>query len=151
MIPDDGPHVVGGLKFERRSGRWPYVVLKDHLHSWQKPPKGGSQGKIESNNKALATVSPGGVTLHRDYAWDGSSGPGVEDTLFCMRASALHDVWCQAMTKGFYPNRLGNWRRGASMYRTICREDGMASWRAWGRYFGILVYWPLRALKGRSV
>ena len=57
-----------------------------------------------------------------------------------MRASALHDLWCQAMRERIYANSYRNWLRGASEYRALCIADGMHAWRAWLRYSAVCGY-----------
>ncbi len=81
------------------------------------------------------------------YSWDGNSGPAA-NTLFCLRASALHDAWCQAMDHRYFERGFRNWRRGAIEYRKICRKDGMGRVRAWFRY--VVVCWLYGAWKKLS-
>ena len=93
----------------------------------------------KASDRAVATLEGRSVTLHPGYAWDGSTG--AADTPECMRASALHDVWCQAMDDHHvYMNDFGNWCRAAVEYRKLCIEDGMSWPRAWARYSGLIAY-----------
>ena len=78
------------------------------------------------------------MTLEVGYAWNGSDF--VTDTDECMRASALHDLWCQAMEEDIYKDNKKNWRRGAKEYRDNCIRDGMPKLEAWLRYAGIRTY-----------
>ena len=141
-----GPYEIGGIKFEKTKCReWPYRVLSEHRHSWARKPR-KCDGGTTIHNKCgvkVARLDKRGVTLFEGYAWNGSTG--AKDILACMRASALHDAWCQAMKKGIYGNGYLNWRRGASEYRSICRADGMGWFRARARWLGSLV-WGLKKL-----
>jgi hypothetical protein len=69
----------------------------------------------------------GTLTVRRGYAWDGASGP-TYDSKSSMRASLVHDVFCQAMRDG----RLSFIHQDAVnlLFRQHCIEDGMWSLRA---------------------
>ena len=152
-IEVNGPYQVGELKFEKTEDRWPYRVLREHDHRWGKAPALGGKWNDSAPNTILtdgglpvADLATKTAILLVGYAWDGSSGP-AKDTWACMRASALHDLWCQAMRKNIYKNSYLNWVRAASEYRRICRADGMPAWRASLRYAALCAYglkklWP---------
>ena len=152
--------IVGGLSYvEIRAGQrgnqpWKYRVVQRYHYRWVRTPildrdwSGSSQLIVTTRSGALVaglTIQPRAsgdvhsVTLCSGYAWDGSSGPLVADTENCMRASALHDVWCQAMRRdGLYKNSFRNWCRGALEYRLVCIVDGMPRWRSSVRYAGLI-------------
>ena len=149
-----GPYEVGGLKFKKTAEQWPYEVVREHSHEWAKTPRLGKNWNKTGPNYIIskrtgarvAQLSETAVTFFVGYAWDGSSGPAI-DTRACMRASALHDVWCQGMKLKIYDDSYRNWIRGVSEYRSICREDGMSRRRAWLRSLGMSFYglkklWP---------
>jgi len=85
------------------------------------------------------------ITLLVGYAWNGSTG--TPDTMTCMRASALHDAWCQAMRMPVYGNGFRNWRRGAREYRSVYRADGRGRAKAWLRWLALLGCGLLRKLR----
>ena len=150
---------VGGLSYEdipaaeRGNKPWKYRVVQPYHYRWLRTPILDSKW---TGSQLVATIGSGipvagltiqptdgrdehSVTLLPGYAWDGSSGPGVADTKECMRASALHDVWCQAMRlDGMYKNSFPNWCRGALEYRSVCIEDGMLWSRASMRLTGLI-------------
>lgn len=100
-----GPYEVGGLEFEMtKHDKWPYRVLREYRHSWRKKPRNwnGQTEICDSDGVRVAALREDGVTLLEGYAWNGSNV--VKDTMACMRASALHDLWCQAMTRGIFGN-----------------------------------------------
>lgn len=75
----------------------------------------------------LSIDESGLLICYRGYAWDGASGPTVDDASN-MRASLVHDALCQLM-------RLGVVSRKYRLYAdhllaTICLEDGMHPARA---------------------
>lgn len=148
MIDERGPVCcVGGLRFRKQISRWRYKVVSKHGHSWAKPPTANRSGGLSTicakDGTPVARLSDDACTLLPGYAWDGSSGPAI-DTKACMRASALHDVWCQAMKKKRYKNSYRNWRRGAAEYRSSCRADGMSAVRAQVRYLAMCAYGLIR-------
>ena len=149
-----GEHNANGLHYEKLPDNpdFLYVLLSPHNHQWRRNPTLGREWNPVGPNRrlnrlgmAVVSFTETGVTLHEGYAWDGSSGPAI-DTCACMRASALHDAWCQAMAKHIYKNSYKNWRRGSAEYRSVCRADGMSWWRAWGRWTFMNVYGLKKAL-----
>ena len=142
---------AGGLKFRKNGGKWPYVVLEDYFYQWENNPIGGDSKQTSistSGGRVVADFAAGAVTLKEGYAWDGNSGPAV-NTLKCLRASALHDVWCQAMQLEIYERSFRNWRRGAKEYRTVCHRDGMGLIRRWFRYCALLTYGSFKKIFGK--
>ena len=132
-----GPYCVSGMKFSKQPGHWKYRLLKKHQHEWLKQPKPGPSFTDRNDRIQFADLSLTGVTLMEGFAWDGSSGP-AKDTWTGMRASALHDIWCQAMAEGVYAKySFRNWRLGAREYRLACCTDRMPRWRAWGRWVAV--------------
>ena len=70
----------------------------------------------------------GELTVKRAYAWDGPSGP-VVDTPENIRASLVHDALYQLMRIDELKART--YRKTADqLFRDICKEDGVSSWRA---------------------
>ena len=69
----------------------------------------------------------GELRIYRRYAWDGASGPTI-DTKSTMRGALVHDVGYQAIRLGLLPV----WYREVfdKLLHDICREDGMAWFRA---------------------
>ena len=145
-----GPHTVNGLQLRRAP--WPYKVQKNHTHDWMCQPRAGSNPArvVQARDGCIVVTFQAvrAVTLYAGYAWDGNSGPAV-NTLKCLRASALHDVWCQAMSADIFKNSFRNWAAGALEYQRICRKDGMGWPRATGRYLGILGCGGWKKLTGR--
>ena len=150
MTVPHGPHKVDGLQLKK--GPWPYEVQEEHKHGWLHRPKAGSNSaQAIQDRKGRVVVTFHGVasvTLHAGYAWDGNSGPAV-NTLTCLRASALHDAWCQAMGAHIFENNFRNWAAGASEYRRICVTDGMFRLRAGWRYLAVLGYGGWKKVTGR--
>ena len=152
-----GHHKVDGLQlsvgqFQFREGPWPYEVQEDHCHDWMRRPRAGSNPArgIQACDGCMVVTfhAVKAVTLYAGYAWDGNSGPAV-NTLTCLRASALHDAWCQAMGVDIFENSFRNWAAGASEYQRICRQDGMSWLRAKGRYVAITGYGCWKRVTGR--
>ena len=73
----------------------------------------------------------GYLTVRKDYAWDGPSGPTI-DTKSFMRGSLVHDVLYQLIREGLLPKEYRE--RADELLGTICLEDGMLKIRAWWVY-----------------
>ena len=70
----------------------------------------------------------GKLTIKRNYAWDGQSGPTI-DTKNFMRGSLVHDALYQLMRLKLLPM---SYREGADMeLDRICKLDGMSRIRRW--------------------
>ena len=133
--------VPAGFKYKEVSGDWPYRITDRYDYEWKTKPKWELEARtysIMANGKAVASLANNSVTLLPGYAWDGSTG--VPDTKECMRASALHDVWCQAMRATAYLNDYENWRRAAKEYYDLCVKDGMSKVHAGVRWVGLVTY-----------
>ena len=124
---------------------WPYKITYPYTYKWETKPlwKVNSQEhEIVSSQKTVARLKDNSITLSPGYAWDGSTL--ASDTPACMRASALHDAWCQTMKADAYQNNYKNWRRGATEYRMVCIQDGMSEPRAWFRWIVLAGYGVFR-------
>lgn len=91
------------------------------------------EDEIRTDYIDLSTA--GRLVIKKGYAWDGPSGPTV-DTANFMRGSLVHDALYQLMRQ----EKLNNhqYRKAADeLLRTMCREDGMSSIRAWWVFRGL--------------
>ena len=68
------------------------------------------------------------------YAWDGASGPTIDDES-TLRASLVHDVLYQALRLGLLPADLR--LRADQLFYRMLREDGMSRMRATYWYWGV--------------
>lgn len=91
-------------------------------YSLQTPIKG-----THIEDEYFLLLDDGLLTIRKGYAWDGASGPTI-DTKSSMRASLVHDVFCQVMRD----KRLAFiWQNHVNrLFYTHCVEDGMWKWRA---------------------
>ena len=114
-----------------------YRIVQEYTHSgWlagAAPDLG--DGVTSSDIDQYVSFAQDGLTLRRGYEWNGSNL--VPDSPECMRASAVHDAWCQAMRLRIYSNTEKNWDRGAEEYAAICRVDGLGRLDARTREFMI--------------
>lgn len=76
----------------------------------------------------------GTLTIKKGYAWDGPSGPTIDTKTF-MRGSLVHDALYQFMRQNKLAAKYR--KRADQLLRSICLEDGMNRFRAWGIYRGV--------------
>ena len=88
------------------------------------------------NEKYLRLTNLGNLLIREGYAWDGASGP-VIDSSSNMRGSLVHDALYQLLRL----DRLDpEYRDGADkIFRDLCIEDGISSWRAYAWYYGLFI------------
>ena len=82
------------------------------------------------HTSGLLEVLPG-------YAWDGASGPTF-DSKSSMRPSLVHDCFCQ-MAKDRHLDYPAYAPQYNTLFRRMCEEDGMWSWRAAIWRMGVIV------------
>ena len=101
-----------------------YRMLREHGHEWlgNRPDKSVLVVGSPMLEK-FVRFTESGVTLRINYEWNGSNI--VVDSPMCMRASAVHDAWCQGMRVGILESTEKNWDRGVDEYIAICRADGL--------------------------
>ena len=85
----------------------------------------------------------GRLSIVRGYAWDGCSGPTVDDRTN-MRAGLVHDALYQAIRLGFIP--LQKRKRVDLAFRRLLREDGMGAVRAQYYYAAVRAFGKSSAL-----
>ncbi len=91
---------------------------------------------------SMELMSDGLLTLSYGFWWNGSTF--VQDTSYCMRASAFHDALCRMISQGLLPASV---RPAADkLYYNLCREDGMGWMQAKVRYAGLRVYGTITSI-----
>ena len=107
-------------KIEYRSG-FKYQLAR--TYTYQSPLLG-----YECLSRYIKLSKSGMLRVYAGYAWDGPSGPTI-DTKNFMRGALLHDALYQLIREGKLP---ANERSVADrILKTVCKEDGMSSLRAW--------------------
>ena len=102
-------------------------MLKEDTLSWSRPPRWADDQKpphivLNKDGEPVAQVEGDKVTLLPGYAWNGPDK--IPDTRSRMRASAYHDLFIQLAKGGTYKNCVSDYRRAASEYVRILKEDG---------------------------
>ena len=69
------------------------------------------------------------LTIRCGYAWDGCSGPTIDDPTN-MRAGLVHDALFQLLREKHIKGQ-DCFRYANDLFRAICIEDGMGMARAW--------------------
>ena len=120
-----------------------YVMLKNYKHRWLRGETPVlDKGVTPPHRWRNVTFKKNEMILHKGYEWNGSNI--VNDTKECMRASAVHDAWAEAMRRRIYRYSRKNWNRGAREYKAICIADGMRRSKASLRRWAIKnLGWPL--------
>lgn len=92
----------------------------------------GIQTQIKPKNDIdtplISLSKKGFLTVKKDYAWDGTSGP-VIDTHENLRASLVHDAIYQLMRRGKVSYK--KYRDKADrLFMKMCKQDGLSSMMA---------------------
>jgi hypothetical protein len=114
-----------GYKYQLRAGH--SAVLPELADPQRKP----------INTGWLELDPDGTLRVFAGYAWDGASGP-TYDSRSSMRPSLYHDIGYQLIRLGLLPHSM----RAAidSMFRRVCKEDGMWSIRAQLWYQAVRIF-----------
>ena len=86
--------------------------------------------------------SDGGITIFKNYCYDGGSGPAV-DTKTAMTGSLFHDFLYQLMREGILHKSYKD--IADRLLEQICIENGM--WKARANWW----YWAVRSFAKRSL
>lgn len=107
--------------FYKKRRRYKYTLFADYQHPTNIRPS------HSISTKFIDLDSSGLLTIKKNYAWDGASGP-VFDTQRIMRGSLVHDALYQLMREKQLPQKA---RENADwLLREICLEDGMPKFNA---------------------
>ena len=94
---------------------------------------------IKTNFSAL--YMNGKLSIEKGFCWDGASG-GFDTDNF-MRASLIHDAFCNWMVQDLLPYNP-YWDKADALLRKIALEDGMSKFRANYVYQAIKYHGRLR-------
>lgn len=95
----------------------------------------------------IKLTTDGCLTIENAYAFDGPSGPSIDTKTF-MRASLVHDALYQLIRDGMLSK---SYRKACDKeLRTICKQDGMCSFRAWYVYHAVRIFGDT-AIKPREI
>ena len=122
--------------------RFRHTLDGEYKYTWRHSPdteiEANEIRELRNRNEQLVVeFTNTNVRLYPGYSWNGSNIVG--DTERTLRASALHDAWCQAMDgdNQFYKGTRRNWMKGADEYRDICKVDGFGTIRTYVRWLAI--------------
>jgi len=102
----------------------------------------GIKPKEVYNGQFLQIDAQGFLTIKSGYAWDGPSGPTVDGSTN-MRASLIHDALYQLMRNSVI--HRGNRKAADKIFKKLCKEDGMSSFRANIDYWGLRKFGKINA------
>jgi len=81
------------------------------------------------------TLTPDGImTFRASYAWDGCSGPTLDDDTN-MRGGLAHDGLYQLLRLGLIPPSFRDY--ADKILKNVCLDDGMVDVRAWLYHEGV--------------
>lgn len=105
----------------KKRRHYKYTLFVNYQHATDiRPPQPVSTKFIDLDSNGL-------LTIKKNYAWDGPSGPSI-DTKNFMRGSLVHDALYQLIRERHLPleaRAAADW-----LLREICLEDGMSRIRA---------------------
>ena len=90
------------------------------------------------NTNFIALTTDGLLTVKKQYAWDGPSGPTI-DTRSFMRGSLVHDALYQLMREK-YLDYTKHRNYADKLLKKICLADGMFKFRAWYVYKAVRMF-----------
>ncbi len=114
--------------FYKKRRRYKYTLFADYQHPTNIRPS------HSISTKFIDLDSSGLLTIKKNYAWDGPSGPAF-DTKNFMRGSLVHDALYQLMREKLIP--LEKRENADWLLREICIADGMSKIRADWVYLGV--------------
>jgi len=121
----------------RKLSKYKYQLMKEYVMQIGIRPQ-------RDINRQFFSLSLGGLlTIKQGYAWDGASGPAI-DTTNIMRGSLVHDALYQLMRLGDLDYRVHR-QPADELLRSMCLEDGMSSFWAWGVYQAVHRFGESRA------
>lgn len=83
----------------------------------------------------------GNLTIEKGFCWDGATGAFDTDTV--MKASCLHDAFCNWMAQDLLP-RQPYWKLAGDLFYRMCMQDDMPSWRAKCLHLAVIANGKLR-------
>ncbi len=107
----------------RKLKKYKYQLMLDYRIQTDAAPVDGVDTSF------LSLTPTGKLTIKKGYAWDGPSGPTIDTPAF-MRASLVHDALYQLMRLDYLDYRADR-KYADDLLKRMCREDGMAGFRAW--------------------
>jgi len=121
------------IRFRKLKRSWKYVLGADYIVETGIKPKNGKLVQTPY----IVMEAAGRMTIRADYAWDGPSGPMIDDGSN-MRASLVHDAVYQLMRLGL----VSRTRRNAAdrLFETMCLADGMSALRARRAYLALRAF-----------
>ncbi len=92
-------------------------------------------------HKFYTIHTTGLIVIHVGYRWDGATG--IPDNKYNIRASAVHDVYCQAMADKLLPMKRFRYLADYT-FTDILIENGMWSYIALGHLLILRAYGLIR-------
>jgi len=124
------------LIFYRNLKGYKYILSENYVIRI-KPISDKDIFEPDNKNPFIKLSARGVLTIFKDYAWDGPSGPTI-DTKSFMRGSLVHDALYQLMRQGKLPQSARKY--ADKLLAEICRADGMSRIRAWYVEKGVNIF-----------
>lgn len=91
----------------------------------------------ENAHNDYISLDHGHLIIKKGYAWDGASGPAIDDKTNMM-ASLVHDALYQLMREGLIERTHRKYID--KLFREICLKNGMSKFRAWYYYQAVRIF-----------
>lgn len=88
-------------------------------------------------------TSEGQLSLYRGFIWDGATGAFDTDSI--LRASCIHDWFCNAVDNGDLPVKYR--RKGDDLFYKIMTEDNVPEFRANYAYQAVVAWGQIKHAK----
>lgn len=102
-----------------------------------RPPADKETGLIFPIETKFGLFTPDGVLrIEKGFMWDGATM--ALDTDDIMKASCVHDWFCNAVDNGTLP--VSYRLKGDDLFKRICLEEGMPEFRAYYCHAAVVAY-----------
>ncbi|AFK66704.1 tail assembly chaperone [Colwellia phage 9A] len=117
-------------RFSHKKVKGGYELLEDYMYMGYVKPL------FEIRHKYFTIFPNGLILIKKGYQWNGANV--IKDTKQNLRASLVHDAYCQAMALKILPMsyRLPSDRT----YKKLCKSDGMNKYWAGTQFFFLRAY-----------
>lgn len=125
------------LRYYKIKDKWKYLL--SHPMQYAVPASWPRAEYYTLNNKLIANIIAGVLTILPGYAWDGMTcAPD-----WCLEASLIHDFGCQARTCDVFRQHVSQ-NDVDNLFKDVMKECGFILWPVY--YSAVRVYQTVRSV-----